>query len=89
MCSTTGPVPANTGTAAVPSAVVTEVEVVEEEKEATDEDPREHLNLVFIGHGGYACVCSLCIGVVGCNVAAVFIQLFFCTLTIFIIVTDS
>ena len=21
------------------------------EKEATDEDPREHLNLVFIGHG--------------------------------------
>lgn len=27
-------------------------EAAEAEKEATDEDPREHLNLVFIGHGG-------------------------------------
>lgn len=36
------------GTAVTPSEGVKEKL---EEKEATDEDPREHLNIVFIGHG--------------------------------------
>lgn len=34
------------------------------EKEATDEDPREHLNLVFIGHGVWVCL-WVCAGLWG------------------------
>lgn len=36
------------------------------EKEATDEDPREHLNLVFIGHGVCVCVQQDCVIGVAC-----------------------
>ena len=48
-----------------------EKEEVVVEKEATDEDPREHLNIVFIGHGAFAttgscfsvfCVCYVFAG---------------------------
>lgn len=42
-----------TAVRAAPAPVATAAVVREkpEEKEATDEDPREHLNIVFIGHG--------------------------------------
>lgn len=38
------------------------------EKEATDEDPREHLNIVFIGHGAcVSCGCSAARRLLSCH----------------------